>query len=186
MKIEANNLCPCTAHRIRLGNAGSLYLHSWRMSYLSEQKSRRHWNNGNCMLLRLGGFQISPWRFGLRKCDVQHQDGPTHVVPMRCTQAKPFAEAFKKLESCSQIESLDTGSDRIERNFSQKHAWSRLKIRKYIWKRHTCRWRQPLVIDSFTCPGCQFTVAQVLYLFAIPSILFNRHQHVSVYGIRVA
>ena len=42
---KANNLCPCKAHRIRPGNAGSLCLNSWRMSYLSEQKSRRHWNN---------------------------------------------------------------------------------------------------------------------------------------------
>ena len=72
----------------------------------------------NCLLLGLGIFQVTPWRFGLGKCDVQHQDGPAHVVPKRCAQAKPFFEALKKLETSPQIESLDTGSDGIVRDFS--------------------------------------------------------------------
>ena len=42
---KANNLYPYTANRIRPENAGSLCLKSWRLSYLSEQKSLRHWNN---------------------------------------------------------------------------------------------------------------------------------------------
>jgi sulfatase maturation enzyme AslB (radical SAM superfamily) len=42
---KAKNLYPCTANRIRRGNAGSLYLKSWSFSDLSEQKSLRHWNN---------------------------------------------------------------------------------------------------------------------------------------------
>ena len=52
----ANNLCPCTAYRIRTGSAGSLCLNSWRLSYLSEQKSLRHWNNAAIACCSDSGF----------------------------------------------------------------------------------------------------------------------------------
>ena len=52
----ANNLYLYKANRIRPRNAGSLCLNSWRLPYLSEQKSLRHWNNAAIACCSDSGF----------------------------------------------------------------------------------------------------------------------------------